>query len=352
MLFYLFIFLISLCSTFLLTPVVRTFALKIGAIDRPNSRKIHKNAVPRLGGLAIYLGFVISMAFALLSAYFLRMSINYFPILGVMLSSTLILLIGFIDDLMGLSAGVKFFFQLAVAFMVIYFGVHITFLSNPFNGLILLGSASIPLTALWIVGLTNAMNLIDGLDGLASGVAAIASVTLFFVALRTHQVGSAMLLLSLAGGAAGFLRYNFNPASIFLGDSGSLFLGFVLACASVAGVLKSTLVIAFLVPVLILGVPIFDTALAIIRRALAGAPLFEADDRHIHHRLLKAGFSQREAVMAIYFVCILLSLGALVVTFMNFYESLVLLTMIVVVSVAGALRIKESLRARLAGERK
>jgi UDP-GlcNAc:undecaprenyl-phosphate GlcNAc-1-phosphate transferase len=195
---------------------------------------------------------------------------------------------------------------------VIWFGVEINFFSNPLNGILSIGFWGIPLTLLWVVGITNAMNLIDGLDGLAAGVTAISCLALFFVALRTHQLGAAVLILALGGAVLGFLRYNFFPASIFLGDSGSMVLGFILATASVIGVLKTTLVVALFIPVLILGVPIFDTLFAIGRRLKERRHPFEADNRHIHHMLLRAGFNQREAVLSIYIVCFLLSFIALI----------------------------------------
>jgi UDP-GlcNAc:undecaprenyl-phosphate GlcNAc-1-phosphate transferase len=206
----------------------------------------------------------------------------------------------------------KLCWQVAATLLVIWFGVEINFIQVPFNGLLPIGLLAIPLTLLWVVGLTNALNLIDGLDGLAAGVTAISTMTLFFVALRTHQIGAAILLLALGGSALAFLRYNFFPAKIFLGDSGSLFLGFVLATSSIIGVFKTTLVVALLVPLLILGVPIFDTLFAIGRRLKNKKHPFEADNKHIHHMLLRAGFNQREAVLAIYAVCFILSFIALV----------------------------------------
>jgi len=352
MLLYLLIFLVSFATTLLLTPVVRTLALKIGAVDNPNKRKVHKHATARLGGIAIYCGFILAVIVVAVSSYFFNIHINYLATLGIVGSSTIILVVGFIDDIMGMGAWLKLLLQTLAAALAVSSGVAITYVSSPYNGPIEFGLFSIPITIFWIVGLTNAVNLIDGLDGLASGITAIASVTLFFVAIRTHQIGTALLLLSLGGASAGFLRYNFNPASIFLGDSGSLFLGFVLACCSVVGVLKSTLVIALIIPILILGVPIFDTMSAIVRRVRARVAIFEADDRHIHHRLMKAGLSQREAVMAIYFVCILLSLSALVVTFMKPVETIVLLTVIFMVALVGAYRIRASINLRTTeGER-
>jgi len=343
MFLYLLIFLIAFVSTLLLTPVVRLLALKIGAIDNPAERKVHEKPIPRLGGLALYCGFILAAVVGLFASYFSGVGFTVSPvtITGVLLSATMLLIIGIIDDVRGVRPVIKLFFQVVAASVAVYFGVEIGFLSNPFNGFLYLGVASIPITILWLVGITNAVNLIDGLDGLASGIAAIASVTLFFVALRTNQPVSAVILLALAGASAGFLRYNFNPASIFLGDSGSLFVGFVLASASVVGVLKSTLLIALVIPVMILGVPIFDTIFTIIRRIRARVHIFEADDRHIHHRLLEAGLTHREAVMAIYFVCFLLSSGALAVTFLNTFESLILLGVIMVVAGISVNTIRE-----------
>jgi UDP-GlcNAc:undecaprenyl-phosphate GlcNAc-1-phosphate transferase len=353
MLFYLLIFLVAFVSTLLLTPVVRILALKIGAVDNPNDRKVHKKPTPRLGGLAIYFGFLLAIFAGLGASNLLNLGlkINHTAIFGIIISGTILLLLGFLDDLRGVRPSVKFLVQIAAASLAIYFGIEIGFLKNPFNGFIFLGAASIPLTIFWLVGITNAVNLIDGLDGLASGITAIASITLFFVALKTNQPVAAIILLALAGAAAGFLKFNFNPATVFLGDSGSLFMGFVLASASVIGVLKSTLVIALLIPVLILAVPIYDTASAIIRRIRAKVYIFEADDAHIHHKLLEAGLSHREAVMAIYFVCLLLSAGALIVTFMNLVESLILLSIILAVALVGAYKIRESINLRATEEK-
>jgi UDP-GlcNAc:undecaprenyl-phosphate GlcNAc-1-phosphate transferase len=232
--------------------------------------------------------------------------------LGVLLASTLVLIAGIWDDLYGLSPTAKLIWQIIAASILILFGIEINFISNPFNGMWLLGFGGLPLTLLWVVGLTNAINLIDGLDGLACGVTAISALSLFFIALRTHQIGAAMLMLVLGGAALGFLRFNFFPAKIFLGDSGSMFLGLILAASSVVGVLKTTLVVALVVPVLILGVPIFDTLFAIGRRLGSGRHPFTADNKHIHHLLLRAGFNQREAVLAIYIVCFILSFTALI----------------------------------------
>ena len=205
------------------------------------------------------------------------------------------------------------FWQLFATSILLFFSVGINFVSMPFGQILpLIPWVSIPLTIIWIVGMTNAINLIDGLDGLASGVTAIAAGTLFFIALRTHEIGAAILLLALFGASLAFLRSNFFPAKIFLGDSGSYFLGFILAASSIVGVFKTTLVVALIIPILILGVPIFDTMFAIGRRLSQGKGVLTADNKHIHHMLLRAGFTQREAVLSIYVVSFMLSMVALI----------------------------------------
>ncbi|MDD5382846.1 MAG: MraY family glycosyltransferase [Candidatus Margulisbacteria bacterium] len=312
MLIYLLTFLLAFVVTYFTTPVVKVLAAKINAVDVPNGRKVHAFPVPRLGGVAIYAGFVAAVVSAMVLAYLTGIKLKPQMLLGLMLGGTILMGVGVVADVRGLKPMTKLLWQIAATILVMLFGVEINFISNPLNGIWAIGIFALPLTLLWVVGITNALNLIDGLDGLAAGVTAISAMTLFFVALRTHQIGAAILMLALVGATLGFLRYNFFPASIFLGDSGSLFLGFILATSSIIGVLKTTLVVALVVPVLILGVPIFDTLFAIGRRLKEGKHPFEADDRHIHHLLLRAGFNQREAVLAIYAACFILSFIALV----------------------------------------
>jgi len=311
MLIYISTFIISLIVTVLTTPLVYKLALKIGAVDRPSERKVHTRLIPRLGGLAIYSGFIVALFSAMIMAKIMGRGIEGRHLMAILAGGTIILILGVFDDFKGLKPLTKFIWQIIASIAVISFGISIGFVSNPLNGLFVIGWLGIPLTMLWLVGMTNAINLIDGLDGLAAGVTAISAGTLFFVALRTHQISAAIILLALCGSALGFLRYNFFPAKIFLGDSGSYFLGFTLAAASVVGVFKTTLVVALLIPIMILGVPIFDTMFAIGRRFKEGRSLFSADNKHIHHMLLRAGFTQREAVLAIYVACFLLSIGAL-----------------------------------------
>src|SRR3989339_1618918 len=312
MLLYFGIFFIAFFATIFFTPVVIAFASNKGIVDQPNARKVHISPVPRLGGAGIFLGFAFAIVFALLWAWYFGMHIKFLPIFGILISSFIIFAVGAVDDIKGLKPLTKFVWQLLASAVVLFLGGEINFISNPFNGIFPLTLfLSVPLTLIWLTGVTNAINLSDGLDGLATGVAAISAGTLFFVALRTHEIGAAIILLSITGAALGFLRYNFFPAKIFLGDSGSYLLGFLLAASAIMGVFKTTLVVALIIPLLILGVPIFDTIFAIGRRLGNGKSPFAADNKHIHHMLLRAGFTHREAVFAIYIACFLLSIGAL-----------------------------------------
>ena len=351
------VFLISMFLTLLLTPVARRLALRFGAIDRPSRRKIHRKIITRFGGLSIFISFILAVIVGLLIAKNFGVGISsrdYRSLLGILLGGGLITLIGLFDDIKGLPATVKLAGQVIASAAAVYFGAQIFFVSTPFTRIVMLGAWAPAVTIMWMVSITNAMNLIDGLDGLASGITLIAAVTLFIVAVKMGQADSAILLAALAGTALGFLRYNFFPATVFLGDSGSLFFGFMLASASIVGVLKSTLVIALIIPVAVLGIPIYDTAAAIIRRAVAGRPIFEADKKHIHHRLLKAGFNQRQVVVIIYIACFILSVAALSATFFDNYQTLVFLSIFVVAGILALDFAKDILRniAFLNGGRK
>lgn len=316
-------FFLALAIAYALTPVVRRLALHCQVVDHPNHRKVHRDPIPYLGGIAIYLGFVISL-------------LVFHPLegrLAVLLGgSTLILLLGVADDVWDLPPKAKFGGQLAVALLVSLLGLRIEGLTNPFGGYLDLGWWSIPLTVLWFVGLTNVMNLVDGLDGLAAGVAAIASGALFVVALEKGQPLVALVTLTLSGAAAGFLPHNFNPAKIFMGDAGSMFLGFTLAGISVQGTLKGAAAIALVIPVVALGVPVVDTACAIIRRFQNGHPIYEADRDHFHHRLLALGLSPRQAVLVLYLLSLALGSAAIFISQLSPTP-----TAFLVIVVAGAL---------------
>ncbi len=337
MLLYITVFSIALIASLLLTPKAKQAAFLFNALDKPSERKVHDRLMPRLGGIAIYSGFMIAAIVGIISALVLNKKLPYESLYAIMAGSTLIFLLGAVDDVRGLSSAVKFFWQVVAASIPMFFGVQVFYLSNPFNGVILLGALAAPFTLLWIVGLSNAINLADGLDGLAAGITAIASVTLFIVAIRIHQPGAAIFLIALAGACIGFLKYNFNPASIFLGDSGSLFLGYILATASVIGVLKSTIFLSLLIPILILGIPIYDTASVMMRRLRSGKNIFLADKSHLHHRLLNKGFSQRQTVLSIYLACLLLGLASLAITLLEFHAAIIV---VLIIAAVGYLRVR------------
>ncbi|CAH1193115.1 putative undecaprenyl-phosphate N-acetylglucosaminyl 1-phosphate transferase [Paenibacillus plantiphilus] len=296
-------FIISLTLALVLTPFVIKLAFKIGAIDKPNHRKVHTRIMPRLGGLGIYAAFV--------GAYFaikpfipdgLLRNYDTNLINALLTGGSIIILIGVLDDRFELSAKVKLVGQIIAASVVVLgFDVKIDLLNIPFGETMQPVAAwlSIPLTILWIVGVTNAINLIDGLDGLAAGVSAIAIGTILVMATIMGFVPVILLSALLLGGVIGFLCYNFHPAKIFMGDTGSLFLGFSLATLSMIG-FKQVTVVSFLVPLLIIGVPLSDTFFAIVRRWVNKKPIFAPDKGHLHHCLRELGFSHRRTVLIIY----------------------------------------------------
>ena len=314
---YLFIAFVAAVVTLVLTPLVRIVALRLGLVDRPGGRKVHLQPIPRLGGLAMFLGVGAALVAQVLGEKYLGWGGAFVDsghikvrVVGVLLGMLVIFVVGIIDDLVTLSPGFKLAGQVVAAGIVVAAGLRIEFVGDPLRGgLIMLGLLSIPVTLVYIVGFTNVINLIDGLDGLAAGVSAIAAASLLVLALQGNRLDAAALALALIGACLGFLRYNFHPASIFMGDSGALFLGFSLAVISLMGVMKSTATIALAVPLLIIGVPIFDTGSAIVRRLLHSRPIQEADKGHIHHRLLGRGFDQRQTVLIIYVWCAALAVG-------------------------------------------
>lgn len=315
---YAFVILVGAIVTFITTPLVRAYAMRRGLVDRPGGRKVHTSPIPRLGGVAIFLGVMAGLAAQVIGErYFgwggMLTSDGTVParVIGAVAALGVIFLVGLIDDLFTLTPGVKFGGQTVAALIAVASGLRIDYIGNPFGGgLMALGLLSIPITLVYILGFTNVINLIDGLDGLAAGVSAIAATGLLILAAQGNRLDAAALAAAVIGACVAFLRYNFNPASIFMGDSGALFLGFALAVISLLGVMKSTAAIALAVPLLIIGVPIFDTASAIIRRVRHQRPIQEADKGHIHHRLLGRGFDQRQTVLVIYVWCVVLGVGA------------------------------------------
>lgn len=320
-------FLISL----LMTPYIKKVAFRVGAVDRPDERKVHSRIMPRMGGLAIFLAFTITI---------LLVEPMTKSIVGLLAGGALILLLGIADDIVGVSPRVKILGQILAAGVLVGFGVKISFLTNPFGGeMFKLPIAGVPLTIFWIVGVTNAVNLVDGLDGLAGGLAAIASLTLAVIGWSNDQMMIVVPAVVLSASICGFLKYNFHPAKIFMGDSGSLFLGYMLAGLSVYGLTKGAAVVSVFVPILILGIPIFDTLYAIVRRFINNQPIFEADKGHLHHRLLAIGLSHRQTVFVIYGISGLLGASAVMLTFLTTAQAFIVFVGITILVLIGANRI-------------
>ena len=301
----------AMLVSFLLSPVVKSFAYKLGAIDVPkDARRMHKKPTPRLGGLAIFLGFLLSVL------VFVRPFDTHLR--GIMLGSVIIVVLGVVDDISPLRAWFKFLVQIVAALVAVFHGVVVQTLSNPnvfssepyWN----LGWASIPITVLWIVGITNSVNLIDGLDGLACGVSTISAGTMLVIALLVSEGQTALIMAALVGACVGFMPFNKNPAQMFMGDTGSTFLGYILATVSIQGLFKYYAIISFAVPFLVLGLPMFDTAFAIVRRVAHGQNPMSPDRGHIHHRLIDMGLNQKQAVAALYVMSSILGLSAVVLT--------------------------------------
>jgi len=304
-------FLVSL----VLTPLVRKFSLRFRILDEPEVRKIHPDPVPTLGGVAIYVAFLLAIVVGGLWEGFAV--INLRSILGIAIGGGVILSIGIYDDVKHSSVALKLLFQALAAAVLFSFGYTITSIANPFGGSIELSYFSLPATMLWIMAFVNALNLIDGIDGLATGIASIASVTFFLAGLNLGSPIASLFALSMFGSSLGFLKHNFPPAKIFMGDTGSMFLGLALSAIAILGAGKSVAVIALLIPILAVGVPLVDTFLAVFRRSKARNGIFNADRSHIHHRLLDFGFSARQVVFILYISAILLGIVAVALSTAN-----------------------------------
>jgi UDP-GlcNAc:undecaprenyl-phosphate GlcNAc-1-phosphate transferase len=319
----------------LLTPLVKRLAIWVGAVDAPNHRKVHTRVMPRLGGLAIFLAFV--------GAYFIVApaidGFNRDAAMALLLGGLVIVVTGALDDRFQLSPRWKLLGQLIAAVIVVVYGFRIDFLNLPFGeSWNLMAWISIPLTIIWIVGVTNAINLIDGLDGLSAGVSGIATATILVLALLMGgSSGITVVLLSaiLLGGIVGFLFYNFHPAKIFMGDTGALFLGFSLAVFSIMGFKQATLV-SFLVPLLILGVPLSDTFFAILRRYVNKMPISAPDKNHLHHCLLQLGFSHRTTVLIIYGISSVFGLCAILLSQVTQWVAILATAALFIILIVGA----------------
>jgi UDP-GlcNAc:undecaprenyl-phosphate/decaprenyl-phosphate GlcNAc-1-phosphate transferase len=315
---YAFVALVGAFVTLLVTPLVRRFAIRRGYVHKPGFRDVHTRPVVRIGGVAIFAGVMAAIAAQTAGERFFHWSraltgggSSTAKFYGIVVGLVLIFLTGLLDDFRPLSPGWKLVGEILAAAAVVAAGLRIEYIGNPLGGgLIQLPPLiALPVSLLYIVAFTNVINLIDGLDGLAAGVSAIAAATLLVLAAQGNRLDAAVLAVALIGACVAFLRFNFHPASIIMGDSGALFLGFMLSVISLMGVMKSTAAIALAVPLFIVGVPIFDTASAIVRRIIQGRPIQEADKGHIHHRLLGRGFNQTQTVLIIYAWCIALAIG-------------------------------------------
>ena len=319
---------VAAAISYLATPFVKKLAFRIGAVDVPkDNRRMHKTPIPRLGGLAIVI------AFLLCTFLFVKLDKQ---MQGILLGAIIILVVGVLDDCLALPALPKFFAQIAAGTIVVLHGCEIRYLTNPFSEVpIDLGLLAGPITVFWIVLMTNAVNFIDGLDGLAVGVSGISTGTMLVIALLLGEESMAVLLAALLGACLGFIPYNFNPAQIFMGDTGSTFLGFLLASISVQGLFKMYAVISFMVPFLILGVPFFDVSFAVIRRLAKGQNPMTADRGHIHHRLIDMGLSQKQAVATVYMLTGVLGLAAVLLANNTGTKAMILFAAVFVVAVLG-----------------
>lgn len=343
-------FTLAFIVAFSATPIVKSFAFKIGAVDIPkDNRRMHKRPIARLGGLAIITGFFISLLFSLISSNFFHMgtSINFdIRLVGMIIGSLIIAVMGIIDDIKTLSAKLKFPIQLVAAGIIAVTGTRIEFITNPFS---VVGRSDLQpwssylLTILWIVGITNAINFIDGLDGLAAGVSSIALMSLFFVSVirPNPDIATAVLAAMLAGATMGFLPYNFNPAKIFMGDTGSTFLGFILGTISIQGTYKQYTAIAVAVPLLVLALPLFDTIFAILRRIASGKSPMTADRGHLHHRLIDMGLTQKQSVAVIYVASAAMGLCAVVLDYKGPISAIILVVAVSIFVIGGSLYLTE-----------
>jgi len=326
----LFAFVVAFLIAYASTPIIKILAFRIGAVDVPkDNRRMHKKPIARMGGLAIFYGFIISiLCFTEIDT----------ELRGILIGSAIIVILGIFDDIYSLNAFLKFIVQIGAAMIVVLHGVQIDHISSFGIGAseyIPLGVFAIPVTVIWIVGVTNAINLIDGLDGLAAGISIISTIPLLVISMVTGEVGVALVTAAIAGAGFGFLPHNIHPAKIFMGDTGSTFLGFTIASISIVGLFKSYAVFSVAVPFLMLGLPIFDTLFAIIRRVLRGQSPMHPDRGHVHHRLIDFGFDQKQTVIILLIASALLSLSALVLWMFGATRAIILILAVLFLSFLG-----------------
>lgn len=318
-LLYLTAFFIAFAISMLTTPIAKKIAFKVKAIDFPKSRGLNNEPMPRLGGLAIYFGFMISV---FIISFFME-GFHTIQFFGFLLGGTIIVILGIFDDIYELGAKPKFAIQILVGIIVVSTGTRIDIMSWPFWQYLKPFDAII--TIVWVLGILNAVNLIDGVDGLAAGVSSIASICLMILCILSGSAVAVVLTATLAGACLGFLPRNFSPAEIYMGDTGSTFLGYVLAVTSCIGVYKSYALLSVVISILALALPIFDTAFAMIRRAINRKPLMTADRGHLHHRLIDRGYSHRQAVIILYGVSVASAIMSILIAVQNYIATIIFL---------------------------
>ncbi|USK59533.1 glycosyltransferase family 4 protein [Peribacillus asahii] len=313
--------LIAFLLSMFLTPYVGKLAFKLGATDKPNARKVHSKIMPRMGGLAIFLSFLFT---------FLIFSDRVMEQLPLLIGAILIIIIGIADDMVELRAAPKFLGQIGAALIIVLWGgLEVEFINLPFGEPLQFGVLSIPITILWIVGIINAINLIDGLDGLAGGVSTIALITIAIMAVIKQDIFVATVALIVIGATVGFLKYNFHPAKIFMGDTGAMFLGYVIAVLSLQG-FKNVTMVSLIIPIIILGVPISDTFFAIIRRVVNKKPISAPDKSHLHHCLLNVGFTHKQTVILIYALAASFGLAAIIFSYATLWGALLIIAILLI----------------------
>ena len=319
---------VAFIAALVLTPVAIRLANQFNIVDMPNHRKVHIKPTPRMGGLAIYAAFVLGT---------LALMVYTREVAALLIAATIVMTTGLIDDVKSISPKFKLLGQVLASLVLVRAGFYVGFITNPFDGgIISLGFWGIPLTILWLTGISNTINLIDGLDGLSSGVSAIAAIATAIVCVSQGALLPAALAGVLAAAALGFLPWNFNPAKTFMGDCGSLLLGFLLGALALMGLSKGATIISIFIPLIILGIPVFDTTFAIIRRMFLRKPIFEADKMHLHHSLIALGMSQRQTVLIIYALSIVMGVCAVLMSVLTSSQAVLVLLLITLATFVGA----------------
>lgn len=313
-------FIISALTTLIVTPLIIRIAVKFKAVDRPNNRKIHNGSKPTLGGLAIFIGVM---------AGFLYLQPMHEQMYAIIIGALIMIITGVVDDVFDLRPLYKLFGQTFAAVVVVSSGLIIDKLTIPFIGTVDLGSLGIIITLIWIVGASNAINLIDGLDGLAAGVSAIGLTSILIMAIMDYRLIVVYLTIILIGSCVGFLFHNFHPSKIFMGDTGALFLGYSIAIVSMLGLFKNVAFFSFIVPMIVLAIPIFDTIHAIIRRTVNKQGIATADKNHLHYELMKMGYSHRASVLIIYGFSVFFGFMAIIFNSATLLTSLLILIAII-----------------------